>query len=115
MVLLSLYLFIFLLFFENQPQPSNYGHDGYRESGSQPAPSPAIYPQYQHPQYSSQVQDQQRANFSNSIEKISDLVDKYWNGSKSLLANHKFLSMFAINDLLTVYNLLKKLKYYILG
>ena len=42
-------------------------------------------------------------DFSDAILRVSDLVDKYWNGSKSLLKNIRFKSQYKAPHLFDVY------------
>ena len=62
--------------------------------GHTPAQPPQTngYPSYhqQSSSYSTDVTDNSLEEYSDVIEKISGLVDRYWNGSKSLIGNLKF-------------------------
>ncbi len=38
------------------------------------------------------IKEDVMGEYSDTIEQISDIVDRYWNGSKSLLSNYPFRS-----------------------
>ena len=69
-------------------------HEEVRASGLQSPPS-RVYPSYH--QHADKYQDPGHGSslgeYSDIIERISDLVDRYWNGSKSLIGNLKFRGM----------------------
>ena len=69
-------------------------HEEVRASGLQSVPS-GDHPSYQ--QHAALHQDPVHGSslgeYSDIIERISDLVDRYWNGSKSLIGNLKFRGM----------------------
>ena len=69
-------------------------HEEVRASGLQSVPSGG-HPSYQHhaPLHRDPVHGSSLGEYSDIIERISDLVDRYWNGSRSLIGNLKFRGM----------------------